>query len=364
MNQHPTQRLQDAKNADKKNYIFVFTHQLIGSLFERFILLRLLRTISLASWSLGVGLGCSFLFVVFPVWADQQGGQRPAAYLGLGAGGMQNAMGGAAVGVRNDAACGFWNPAGLSGNRGFQIETQHTFLGLGQELDYLALTTAYREKIFYGLSTIFYSAGGDLEARKGPTLVPDNTFADIQMAIFPSVAFRLSPRWSLGANLKLFVDNIGSFSGIGFGVDMGVQYRLTKTTTLGFVVLDPYSVLSYSNSNDQIFPLTVKAGIAHHEDKTSVKMNFDLEWSNDLGFRPRAGVEWRPTDILALRGGCWAGNLTSGAPGGGLSINPTGGFGLLVFLGESLIQFDYTLMPDRVESDGLMHQISVTGKFL
>jgi len=296
--------------------------------------------------------------------ADQQGGQRPAAYLELGAGGMQNAMAGAAVGVRNDAACGYWNPAGLSGNRGTQFETQHTFLGLGQELDYLALTTAYRDRIFYGVSAILYSAGGDLEARKGPTLAPDSTFDDLEMVFYPSLAVRLSPRWSVGANLKIFMDNIGSFSGVGFGEDLGIQYRFTKTTTFGFVALDPYSVLTYPNSINQVFPITLKMGIAHHEEKTAIKMNFDLEWSNDLGFRPRVGMEWRPAEMLALRGGCWAGNLTSGAPGGSPSINPTGGIGILIFIGESLMQFDYTIVPDRVVPGDLLHQISIIGKFL
>ena len=297
-------------------------------------------------------------------FADQQGGQRPAAYLQLGAGGFQNAMGGAAVGVRNDVASGFWNPAGLTGVRQFQFETQHTFLSMGQELDYLGVAKTYRDQYSLGVSGILYSAGGDLETRQGPSLSPDSYFDDIEADLFPSFAVRLSPRWSFGGNLKFFIHSMGEFSGFGFGEDLGVQYRFTNHTTFGFVAQDPYSQISYSNNQTVLFPVTLKAGIAHHEEKVNGKIHFDLEWSNDLGFRPRLGLEWRPAEVIALRGGCWMGNLTAGISGGAVTLNPSGGIGLLVFLGGSLYEVAYTLLPDRIITGGLLHQISVTGKFL
>src|SRR6185295_966624 len=113
----------------------------------------------------------------------QQGGQRPAAYLLYGVGGAQDAMAGAAVANRGDVACGFWNPAGLSGLRGFQVETQSTLLSLNQQLHYLALANSYRNRFFYGISAVFYSAGGDLEAREGPSRDPDSLFEDIEVTV-------------------------------------------------------------------------------------------------------------------------------------------------------------------------------------
>ncbi|HUO58321.1 MAG TPA: hypothetical protein VMV05_09100 [bacterium] len=296
--------------------------------------------------------------------ADQQGGQRQAVYLEMGAGGAANAMGGAAVGMRGDVSCGYWNPAGLIGIRGFQIETQRSFLSMGQELDYLSLAGTFKDEYSLGLSGILYSAGGDLEARQGPSLAPDKLFDDLEMTLFPSVAARLSPRWSFGGSFKLFLENLGSFSGLGFGEDLGIQYRFTNDTTFGFMAQDPYSLISYSNNDNSLFPVTLKAGVAHHDAKLNAKMHFDLEWSNDLGFRPRLGLEWAPAKVIVLRGGCWLGNLTSGAPGGTLTLNPTAGIGLMAFLGDSLVEFDYTLLPDRIVSGGLTHQIAITGKFL
>ena len=322
---------------------------------------------SLASWRLGVGIGFFLSFLVVPVWADQQGGQRPAAYLQLGAGDIQNAMAGAAVGDRNDPACGFWNPAGLSGLRGFQVEDQYTLLPLGQQLNYFTLANGFRDYVFYGISSFIYSAGGDIEARVGPTLTPDSIFSDLEMTYLFSLAFRLSPRWSIGGNIKVMTQNFNSYSGFGFGEDLGLQYRITQFTTFGLMVQDPFTFFNYDNSTETIVPITIKAGVAHHEAQLDAKLNFDLEWSADLGFRPRLGVEWRPAEVLALRAGCWAGNLTGGASGGSVSFYPTAGFGVMVPLGSSsdgLLEFNYTILTDQIVSGGLLHQIEVTGKFL
>lgn len=300
--------------------------------------------------------------------AGQQAGQRPAAYLELGAGGVQNSMGGAAIADRSDVACGFWNPAGLSGLRGWQVQDQYSLLSLGQELNYFAVANGYQGHIFYGINFVYYSAGGDIEARNGPTLAPDSVFRDNEMTFMPSLAFRLNPRWSIGVNFKIMTQTFDSYSGLGFGEDLGTQFRLTKFTTFGLVVQDPFTFFNYDNSTGTIVPLTVKAGVCHEDEKLSGKLNFDLEWSADLGLRPRLGLEWRPADVLALRVGCWAGNLTGGVSGDGLSLNPTCGFGLVAPLGgnpgESSLELDYTLIPDPIISGRFIHQLAITGKFL
>jgi hypothetical protein len=306
------------------------------------------------------------------VLADQQGGQRPAAYLEMGVGGMQEAMGGAAVGVRNDVACGFWNPAGLTGLRGFQVEDQYTLLSLNQQLNYLGLANSFRDKFFYGVSWIYYSAGNDIEARTGPSLTPDSIFADSEMTFIASLALRLDPRWALGLNIKILTQSIGSFSSaLGFGEDLGLQYRLTKDTTLGFVVQDIYTSLTYNSPTDssstdpeQIVPTTFKLGIAHHEEDWNLKGTCDLNWSQDLGLEPHLGAEWRPLPAIALRGGVWAGNLTAGVSGGVGVFYFTTGVAVLVPVDANLMEFDYSMLEDRINPGALINQIAITGKFL
>jgi len=314
----------------------------------------------LVSWCLGGSILPSV------VSADQQGGQRPAAYLEYGGGGSQIAMGGAASGTRGDVADGFWNPAGLSGLRGFQVEAQDTLLSLDQKLYFLSLGRGFGDNFFIGGSFFYFTAGDDLETRAGPSFAPDSIFSDDELAFFTTLAVRLSPRWSAGVNLKFLLQTIGNFSGgsgTGIGEDVGIQYRFTTNTTFGFVAQNPYTLFSYGASN-QIFPVTLKVGVADEEEKISAKGNFDLEWSSDLGFRPRLGLEWKPAEVIALRGGCWMGNLTAGIGGGSPTLNLSLGIGFTVRMGDSQMELGYNLLPDRIVSGNFLHQISLTGKFL
>ncbi len=297
-------------------------------------------------------------------FADQQGGQRPAAYLEYGAGGVENAMGGADTAGRGDAANGFWNPAGLSGLRGFQLENQYTLMSLGQELNFAAFANGYRDMFFYGLSWFLYSAGGDIEARTGPSLEPDSIFGDMEMTFLASIAFKLDPQWSIGWNIKILTQTFNSYSGFGLGEDMGIQLRLTQFETIGLMIQDPFTFMNFDNSITDYVPPTFKAGFAERDVALNAKLHFDLDWSPDLGLEPHLGVEWRPNDVLALRVGGWMENLTAGTSGGAVLIDPTAGFGIYVPMGESQLELDYVILNDRVDQGNFLHQISITGKFL
>jgi hypothetical protein len=268
-------------------------------------------------------------------------------------------MGGAAAAQRGDVSAGFWNPAGLTGIRGIQVEDQYSLLSLNQQLNYFGLALERRQQLFFSGAFLIYSAGGDLEARQGPSLNPDSIFGDTEMTFLLSVAGKLDRQWSMGINLKGFFNQLGAVSGTGFGGDWGVQYRISNETTFGFAVQDVYSSIGYSNSSTatEVFPATLRTGIADQDVKTHVKGELDMEWSNDVGWKPRAGIEWRPMEVIALRGGFWY-EINTG------SNNFSAGIGLLLPGAESLGEFDYTLLGDRLVPGGVLHQFSLKGKFL
>jgi hypothetical protein len=285
-------------------------------------------------------------------------------------------MGGATAGLRDDPSCGFWNPAGLTGIKNIQVEAQNTFLSLNQTLDYFSLGANLRDQIYCGATLLVYSAGNDLEARSGPSLNPDSTFGESEYLALVSGAFRMSPRWSGGFNLKLLLNTLGSYqnaSGTGFGFDLGLQYRVDNDTTFGLSAQDPYTVYSYQNSSSTVIPATLRWGVSRRVENLHGTGAFDLEWSQDLGIRPRLGVEWFPFEVLALRGGVWVGDLTAGATGSQPSLNLTCGLGISIPLQSSVgpgrggvdqIVIDYSLLPDPQQPGAVLHQIAVTGKFI
>lgn len=297
-------------------------------------------------------------------WADQTGGERISSYLQLGAGGVVDSMGGTAAAFRGDATAGFWNPAGLAGTRGTQLTNQVTLLPWGQELNYFAFSNGYRDVIFYGFSFFFYSAGGDIEARQGPSLEPDSVFGDSQMTFLVSLAFKLDPRWSLGGNLKVLTESFNNFSGLGFGEDLGLQFRVSREMTLGLVVQDPATFMDFDNHTESFAPPTLRGGMRFHRSDDPWTFGGDLEWSFDQGLRPRGGVQWALSERVLLRGGAWAQNITGGAAGGSLSVYPTGGAGFLFPMGEDMLELDYALLPDRTPGGIFLHQFSLGMNFI
>ncbi len=318
-----------------------------------------------------------FAFRCFlPSGAFASGGQRPNAYTEYGVGGAPEAMAGAAVGLRNDPSCGFWNPAGLTAVKNIQIEAQNSFLSLNQSLDYYSFSANLQDSVYCGLSLLAYSAGNDLEVRNGNSMNPDSILSDAEYTGLLSGAFRLSPHWAGGFNLKLLLNNLGnvqSANGTGFGFDTGLQYRVDNDTTIGLVVQDPYTVFTYQDSFSTVIPTTFRWGMNRREESLRGNWAFDLEWSQDLGFQPRLGAEWFPFEVLALRAGVWAGGLNSGDNGVGPTLNLTCGLGILIPLRKSFVPrqsgvdqiiIDYSLIPDPQQPGAVLNQIAASGKFM
>lgn len=293
------------------------------------------------------------------VWAGNNGGLQPAAYLNLGFGGREEAMGGAAVGLSGSSSSTFWNPAGITKVQGTEVEMEDTTLSLNRSLFGLSFNANYENLYYMGLTGLYYSDGNDLEARSEPTVNPDSVFSDLNLAFLATAAFNLSPDWDLGFNLKVFVQSYGLSSlpaGFGIGEDLGVQYHPSAETTLGFVAQDPFSDFLYSDGTDAIFPQTLRWGVAQTFSGLHLTGDLDLEWQFALGLEPHAGLEWKPLDAIAFRGGYWV-ELNSGQDGFGAGV------GVFIPTGGSRMEFDYTLLPDRLTPGQLNQQITLTGNF-
>ncbi|MGH7739895.1 MAG: hypothetical protein ACREL1_07090, partial [bacterium] len=218
--------------------------------------------------------------------AGNNGGLQPAAYLNLGFGGREDAMGGAAVGLSGSSSSAFWNPAGITKVQGTEVEMENTSLSLNRSLFGLSFNANYQKLYYMGLTALYYSDGNDLEARSGPSANPDSVFSDLNLAFLATAAFQLSSDWDFGFNLKVFVQSYGLSSlpaGFGIGEDLGVQYHPSAKTTLGFVAQDAFSDFLYSDGTNAIFPQTLRWGVAQVFSGLHLTGDLDLEWQFALG---------------------------------------------------------------------------------
>jgi len=295
----------------------------------------------------GIVMSCSSL-----VSAAENGGERSASYLRMGMGGQQVAMGGVGSAMTGDLPSCTWNPAALTGVRTFQVYTQYSFLTMDRTLGFLSLGNRLEHSpLSYALSWAYFSAGNDLEFRRGPSLEPLSTFSDSEMTFYLSAAYRLSPRCSLGLNLKIFTHWISEAFGWGLGEDVGVLWRVSKETKLAFTILDPFSKLRFQNADNDFIPATFKVGASRIFWKPQLTASLDMAYSGDLGLEPAGGMEWRPASGIALRAGWGNGSLR-------------GGFGISTKSGKVAEEFNYVVQQDRMDSGSILHQVSLGIRFL
>ena len=163
-------------------------------------------------------------------------------FLALGTGARSLALGSAYVALADDATAGYWNPAGLATLKKRQFHLMHSerFSGLVNN-DYLALALTGRR--IHGLSFSLIRVGvDDIEfttlQNPGSPLGPDNRpvvssrVNSSDYAFYLSGGRQFSSRLALGSSLKLIYRSVGSFSAYGFGLDLGLRFRLGPGLTL------------------------------------------------------------------------------------------------------------------------------------
>jgi hypothetical protein len=195
-------------------------------------------------------------------------------FMALGAGARGLALGSAYVAIADDATAGYWNPAGLATIESRQLHLMHAerFSGLVDH-DYVAIARPGRR--LHGLAFGLMRVGvDDIPFTRlqdpGRPLGPDNrplvasTATSADYALYLSGGHRLRPRLAVGASLKMIYRSVGSFSAYGFGLDLGLRYRLTSGLSLAANLRDVTTtpVVWDTDTTDRIQP-SVLVGIAY-----------------------------------------------------------------------------------------------------
>ncbi len=242
-------------------------------------------------------------------------------FLALGTGARALALGSAYVALADDATAGYWNAAALATLKERQVHLMHAerFSSLVQQ-DYLAL--ALRGKRIHGLSLSLIRVGvNDLKETTlqdpGSALGPDNrpvvssTFNSSDYALYLSAGHRLSGRLSLGSSLKLIYRSVGNFSSAyGFGLDLGLRYRLGPRLILAANIRDITTtpIAWDTNTTDSIRP-SVLLGLAYSHPLAGGQATLGIasraggDAVDESGTKPlNVGVEYWYR-IIALRAG-------------------------------------------------------------
>ena len=274
----------------------------------------------------GVGCAAWLLAVLGPVSiadAADDGGTR--SVFASGAGNRALAMGGAFVGLADDASAMIWNPGGLGIRQRFEVEATHAeYSDLGSQQDFVSVVLPNWRWGTAGISVLHFGIGG-IERRDDRNLLLGDDLSDSQTEIALGFGHALGEALSVGGTVKLQRQTLAGFSGSGLGLDAGVLVKAgallhsradwANRLTWGFSVRNLVQPSIRLDQESVADPAVVRGGIGFRSPMPggrSALVLLDLEKSAGVATRLHAGMELQVHPLLGIRAGFNMGHLSAG----------------------------------------------------
>lgn len=153
-------------------------------------------------------------------------GTSGAQFLQLPVGARSEAMGGAFVGLADDASAIFWNPAGIVKVK--NIQAHFSYMNWFDLFDFNAASLVYSTEDWgtFGASMISFTTGKmEITTEEEPNGT-GQYFDAGDIALGVSYAKYLTDRFNVGLTIKYISQRIWNETASGFAFDIGTQYRL------------------------------------------------------------------------------------------------------------------------------------------
>lgn len=272
----------------------------------------------------------------------------------IGIGARPVGIGKAFVGLSDDVNAVFLNPAGLAGQKSWQVQSMTT--ELLNVIRYASFAGTYNTDYgTFGLGYIGASLGGAVVTTidAGGIVIPTGDTIDYSSSVillsYGSDAKRfLSYDWldkvSLGATVKLFSQTLTVDDGTlaGYNMDLGMLYKPIPWLSVGWNQVDilPASMGGKLTgpSGTEDFQTTTKLGVAVkilggddalYQYEQPLVYLLDLDSKADYPTLLHSGIEWWPSQYLALRFGVDQDAIGTGSPRGyNTETNTCAGIGI------------------------------------
>ncbi|MGB8656817.1 MAG: PorV/PorQ family protein [Candidatus Zixiibacteriota bacterium] len=269
------------------------------------------------------------------------GAKYAGEFLSLGVGARALGMGGAFVGVADDATACFWNPSGLSLLDRKELSLMHaeTFGSLLDQ-DFIAFAfplaeDAHNSAIAFSIQrlggggvkiTDLENRGLDISDTNRVLLLREESHADY--ALFFSYSRQMRHQLFWGGNLKLIYRDVVSTSAFGIGADFSFLAKPYSFLSVGVNLMDlTSSPLFYDNGTTETINPTTKLGFSlnHQVQDFDLTLASDADiryegrksaaqfWMGNISADTHYGAEVSYKRKLAGRIGFDQGNFTAGA---------------------------------------------------
>ncbi len=230
--------------------------------------------------------------------ADDAG--SPGSFLRFGASARSLALGNAVVGVADDAASAYWNPAGLAQLRTLELTGMGATMYDDTRYSYLALGLPTESWGTFALNGTFTSSGEFERATWDADL--DETFSEKENIISLGWAGSRG-RFAYGLALKSVSQDIGGAKGSGSGVDLGLWFRPHRSLSIGAAVQNAIAPTITLVDQEEELARSGRLGLGLRFFNNRLLMTSDVVKTKWMDTSFRAGLEAWPVKSLALRGG-------------------------------------------------------------
>lgn len=304
----------------------------------------------------------------------------------IGVGARILGMGKAYLGVSDDLAGMFINPAALASVDKWQATSmQGKFIN---EYNYFNLGSAIPTPFgsfgvgYVGSNISFTAPSATIETVDGVIVIPStsegSTYSFLNSVILFSWGKDIKG-FSVGATVKVFALDL-SGPGISQGkasgneVDLGLNFKPNDVFKAGVVVQNalPFASggkITWENGTEETFPSVLKLGASikvlgetglRQYDTHELSLNFDLDTTPLRPALPNLwhiGLEWKPMELLAVRTGVDQDYIGTGD---GTSLTATNNFTAGVGLNMGRFRFDYAYHQYNSVSDNDTHYFSLS----
>jgi len=290
----------------------------------------------------------SVLSIFQNVYAGEPG-TSGFVFLRLGNGARASGMGEAFTAISDDATGIYFNPAGLAGIEGVELNVTHSEWLMGIRFEQLSFANEmFGGTVGLNFTGVYY---GKMDRYENyPSLTPDGTFSPYDLAFSTCYGTDILPNLSIGASLKMIYEKIDFESATGWALDIGLLHKsMIKGLTLGASILNLGPQAKFVE--EKFYPpfqLRVGASYRYANEllKGSLILASDAVFPNDSDAKLHLGLEYNYRTYVSMRVGYKANYYVQGA---------TMGIGVQY----QKLRFDYAYMPLEY-SVGNSHRFSLS----
>jgi hypothetical protein len=289
------------------------------------------------------------LFSLTPnLWADTGDGGYAGAFQQSGLGARALGIGGAFVGVADDATAGFFDPAGLVQIRTRAFGAFFRKMTLDRRLSYITYCQPLREEATVSIG--WTNAGvSEVVGRNGNGEITEE-IKNYENAIELFFARKILEKLSLGVRIGYVQYNLANINAYGIGFGFSAFGKPIPKLRLGAAVENlgmKYSWTSgdywkkfdlLGSSSKDNFPVNLRFGASYLLLKDRILVSSEIDKNEKQKEKIHLGVEGWILERLAVRAGYDEGSLTLG-------------MGLRQKMRSTFLSFDYAYVASRVGDD-------------